>query len=56
MVAYLLPINGALLDLPVLKRYQREFEDGWKRLDGQEEQTKVAIGFCLNRKADSRQL
>ena len=50
MVSYLLPINGALLDLPVLKRYQREFEDGWKRLDGQEEQTKVAMASALTEK------
>ena len=50
MVSYLLPINGALLDLPVLKRYQREFEDGWKGLDGQEEQTKLAMASALTEK------
>ena len=47
MVSYLLPINAALLDLPVLKRYQREFEEGWNRLDGHEEQTSVAKATAL---------
>lgn len=42
MVKYLLPINLALLDLPVQQRYQRPFQDGWKRLDGREDQTYVA--------------
>ena len=56
MVAYLLPINGALLDLPVLKRYQREFEEGWKRLDGQvRRRQSLAKASALNRKANSLQ-
>ena len=50
MVAYLLPINPALLDLPVLKRYQREFDEGWNRLDGRKEQTNVAIASSLKKK------
>ena len=47
MVAYLLPINPALLDLPVLKRYQREFDEGWNLLDGRKQQTNVAIASSL---------
>ena len=43
MVFFLLPIDQALLDLPVLKRYQREFDEGWSRLDGRAEQTNVAV-------------
>ena len=42
MVTYLLPINQALLDPPVLKRFHREFDSGWNRLDGRKEQTRVA--------------
>lgn len=41
MVSHLLPINLSLLELPVQERYQREFQRGWKRLDGREEQTFV---------------
>ena len=51
MVAHLLPINPALLDLPVLKRYQREFDEGWNRLDGRKQQTNVAIASSLVSKA-----
>ena len=50
MVSYLLPINGALLDLPVLKRYQREFDEGWNRLDRRKEQTSVAKASALTKK------
>ena len=50
MVTYLLPINQALLDLPVLMRYQREFNEGWNRLDGREEQTSVAMESALVQK------
>ena len=50
MVSYLLPINGALLDLPVLKRYQREFDEGWDRLEGRKEQTSVAKATALTPK------
>jgi len=41
MVSHLLPINLGLLELPVQERYQREFQRGWTRLDGREEQTFV---------------
>ena len=50
MVLYLLPINGGLLDLPVLKRYQREFDEGWNRLEGRKEQTSVAKATALTPK------
>ena len=43
MTTFLLPIDQSLLDLPVLKRYHREFDEGWNRLDGRKEQTNVAI-------------
>jgi len=42
MESHLLPINIALLDMPVQERYQREFQRGWKQLEGKEEQTIVA--------------
>ena len=47
MVADLLPINLALLDLPVQERYQQAFQKGWKRLDGREDQTVVAQASAL---------
>ncbi len=50
MESYLLPIDRALLDLPVLMRYQREFDEGWSRLDGREEQTNVAKASSLREK------
>ena len=50
MESYLLPIDRALLDLPVLMRYQREFDEGWNRLDGREEQTNVAKASSLREK------
>lgn len=50
MTTYLLPIDRALLDLPVLKRYQRTFDEGWNRLDGRKDQTNVAIESALVRK------
>ena len=50
MESYLLPIDRALLDLPVLMRYQREFDEGWNRLDGREEQTNVARASSLRDK------
>jgi hypothetical protein len=31
-----------LLDLPVQERYQRAFQNGWKKLDGRQDQTEVA--------------
>ncbi len=42
MIVYLLPINRALLDLPVSELYQREFRVGWNKLDGRPEQMEVA--------------
>ena len=54
MESYLLPINRALLDLPVLMRYQREFDEGWNRLDGREEQTNVARASSLREKRSLR--
>ena len=50
MEAFLLPIDRTLLDLPILKRYQREFDSGWNRLDGRKEQTNLAIASSLTRK------
>ena len=50
MESYLLPIDRTLLDLPVLMRYQREFDEGWNRLDGREEQTNVAKASSLREK------
>ena len=43
MISYLLPIDQALLELPVLNRYQREFNAGWERLEEHRAQTCVAI-------------
>ena len=54
IVAHLLPIDQVLLDLPVLKRYHREFDEGWKYLDGQDEQTCVAIAAAVVRKRTLR--
>ncbi|MBI1338071.1 MAG: hypothetical protein GC164_14080 [Phycisphaera sp.] len=42
MVIHLMPVNMALLELPVQNRYQRAFDLGWKQLDGREDQTYVA--------------
>ena len=50
IVIYLLPIKEALLDLPILKRYQREFDEGWDYLNGHNEQTCVAIAVALVKK------
>ena len=43
MIIRLLPIDHLLLDLPVLKRYQRVYDEGWATLDKRPEQTCVAI-------------
>ena len=43
MIIHLLPIDHLLLDLPVLKRYQRVYDKGWDALEGKLEQTCVAI-------------
>lgn len=42
MISHLLPIDLALLELPVRKLYDQAFEIGWKTLDGRGEQTGVA--------------
>jgi hypothetical protein len=42
MLSYLLSIDIMLLDLPVQERYQRAFQNGWKKLDGRQDQTEVA--------------
>ena len=55
MVAHLLPINLALLDLPVQKRYQRAFQTGWNKLDGREDQTAVAQASALAVKKSLRE-
>ncbi len=47
MVDYLLPVDHLLLDLPVLKRYQRVYDAAWAELDGHDEQTCVAIAATL---------
>ena len=54
MISYLLPIDRALLEFPVLKRYQREFNNGWKHLNGRDEQTCVAIAASLVKKRTLR--
>ena len=54
IVSHLLPINSALLDLPVLNRYQRAYQDGWKKLDGREEQIHVAERSALTPKKSLR--
>ena len=56
MISYLLPIDRALLDLPVLKRYQREFDRSWDLLKGRDEQTCVAIAAALVKKRTFRDL
>ena len=43
MVIHLLPVDHLLLDLPVLKRYQRVYDAAWVDLEGHDEQTCVAI-------------
>ena len=47
MIIDLLPINPALLDLPVRERYQQVFQTGWNKLDGREDQTAVAEASAL---------
>ena len=47
MEVHLLPINLALLDLPVQERYQQAFQTGWNKLDGREDQTAVARASAL---------
>lgn len=56
MINRLLPINVALLDLPVQERYQQAFQKGWKKLDGREDQTSVAQASALTIKKSLRAL
>ena len=42
MIQYLVPINPGLLDVGVSQLYQKEWEAGWKKLDGKSEQDEVA--------------
>ena len=50
MIKHLLPINVALLDLPVHERYIQAFQTGWKKLDGRKDQTSVAEASATTRK------
>ena len=54
MIKRLLPINVALLDLPVQERYHQAFQTGWKKLDGRENQTSVAASSATTRKISLR--
>ena len=54
MIKHLLPINVALLDLPVQERYLQAFQTGWKKLDGRENQTSVAASSATTRKRPLR--
>ncbi len=54
MIKHLLPINVALLDLPVLERYQQVFQTGWNKLDGRKDQTSVAKASAITRKRPLR--
>ena len=54
MIDHLLPINVSLLDLPVQERYLQAFQTGWKKLDGREDQTSVAVASATTRKKQLR--
>ncbi len=54
MIVHLLPINLALLDLPVQERYHQAFQTGWKKLDGRADQTAVAQASALTVKKSLR--
>ena len=54
MVDHLLPVNLALADLPVQKRYEQAFEKGWRQLDGREDQTQVAVATAMTVKKPLR--
>ena len=54
MIKHLLPINVALLDLPVQERYLQAFQTGWKKLDGRENQTSVAEASAITLKKPLR--
>ena len=55
MIAGLLPINLALLDLPVQERFHKAFQEGWQKLDGREDQTVVAQSSALTVKKSLRE-
>lgn len=55
MIDHLLPVNLALLDLPVHERYQQAFQTGWQKLDGHDDQTNVAIASAVAEKKSLRQ-
>jgi len=50
IVTYLLPINVGYLDIPVMKKYQEVFDNGWNQLDGRDEQTEVAAATVTTEK------
>ncbi len=54
MIDHLLPVNLALLDLPVHERYQQAFQKGWRKLDGHDDQTDVAIASAVAEKKSLR--
>ncbi len=54
MIDHLLPINRALLDLPVHKLYEQAFEKGWTKLAGRREQTEVAEATASAKKEPLR--
>ena len=56
MISHLLPIDLALLELPVLKLYHQAFEIGWKTLDGRDEQIAVAESSARVKKISLRAL
>ena len=56
MIKHLLPINVVLLDLPVQERYHQAFQTGWKKLDGRENQTTVAVSSATTKKKSLRDI
>lgn len=54
MIDHLLPVNLALLDLPVHERYQQAFQTGWRKLDGHDDQTGVAKASAVAEKKSLR--
>ncbi len=54
MIDHLLPVNLALLDLPVHERYQQAFQTGWRELDGHDDQTDVAKASAVTEKKSLR--
>ncbi len=54
MVNHLLPINRALLDLPVHELYGQAFKAGWSKLDRHHLQTDVAKHSALTKKKPLR--